>query len=266
LGLSAKKGSLTSVIGQKQQRLQVSVDWSKVPKRGESTGFVTFTGAGKTFRVAVRAAAAEAKLAADYKGFIESNGFVSLAAAHYSRKVDKAASHWAVVEGLGHTGQSVQAQPLLAAPLVDTANLRVLAPAVEYDFYTFTEAAPVVTVSSLPTHPTTRSSSMRYGVALDNGPVRVVDFKTVGRSEEWKQNVLRNSAQRQIKGQQLSPGRHTLTLYLIDPGVVLDRITIDLGGLQPAYGTIPETRFPGFGLSSNVREKDGHNPLKKSLQ
>ncbi len=60
----------------------------------------------------------------------------------------------------------------------------------------------------------------------------------MGRSEEWKQNVLRNSVQRQIKRQRLSSGRHKLTLYLIDLGVVLDRIIIDLGGLQPAYGTI----------------------------
>ncbi|MBC6607558.1 glycosyl hydrolase 115 family protein [Hymenobacter sp. BT188] len=262
LTLSAQKGTLTSAGGQKQQRLQVHVDWRKVPKQGAPTGFLTFTGAGKTFRVVVRAAVAESKLAADYQGFIEINGCVSMLATHYSRKADKAASRWALVEGLGHAGQSLQAQPLQAEPLADTANIRTQAPAVEYDFYTFSRAAPIVTVYTLPTHPTTRSTSMRYGVALDNGPIEIVDFKTVGRSEEWKQNVLRNRAQRQTKGPLLSPGRHTLTIYLLDPGVVLDHLTIDLGGLQPAYSLIPETwKASGLPSPTSPTRKVSARPL-----
>ena len=35
---------------------------------------------------------------------------------------------------------------------------------------------------------------MRYAVSIDDGPLTIVDFKTFGRSEEWKQNVLRNRA------------------------------------------------------------------------
>jgi hypothetical protein len=244
LSISAKEGTLTSVIGQKQQRLEVRVDWRKLPKSGDATAYLTFSGAGKKIRVAVQALASQSKVLADYQGHIESNGYVSIVAAHYSRKVDKPTSQWALVKGLGHTGQSLQAQPLQATSLVEPSQLQGQAAMVEYDFYTLTPAAPVLTVATLPTHPATRQASMRYGVALDNGPVETVDFKTVGRSDEWKQNVLRNSALRQVKGQMLTPGRHTLKLYLIDPGVVLDRITIDLGGLRPAYGTVPETRWP----------------------
>jgi len=40
---------------------------------------------------------------------------------------------------------------------------------------------------------------------------------------------------------QLWPGRHTFGLYLLAPAVVLGRMTIELDGLQPAYGIIPET-------------------------
>jgi hypothetical protein len=241
LVLSAPQGYLGGGEGQKQQRLRVSVDWRKAPPGKALTGTVTFTGAGQSRRVAVRAEGAGANIPT---GFAETNGYVSMAAAHYSRNTNRAATQWALVPGLGHAGQALQAQPLQATPLADAANLSGQAAVVEYDFQTFTRAAPVVAVSTLPTHPTTRGAGMRYGVALDNGPVQVVDFKTVGRSEEWKQNVLRNSAVRQVIGPVLLPGRHTLKLYLIDPGVVLDRITIDLGGLRPAYGTIPETRRP----------------------
>jgi hypothetical protein len=69
----------------------------------------------------------------------------------------------------------------------------------------------------------------------------VVDFKTVGRSEEWKRNVLSNRAERTIKLPFLDKGAHTLRIYCIDPGVMLDEIHIDLGGLKKAYSSLPET-------------------------
>jgi hypothetical protein len=37
-------------------------------------------------------------------------------------------------------------------------------------------------------------------------------------------------------------GRHSLKITMIDPGVVLDKIVIDLGGLRPSYLGPPETR------------------------
>ena len=69
----------------------------------------------------------------------------------------------------------------------------------EYDFYTFSSAAPVINVFTLPTHPLNTNYSMRYAVSIDNAPLKVVDFRTYGRSEEWKQNVLRNQAERKIQ-------------------------------------------------------------------
>jgi hypothetical protein len=255
LVLSEKQGALTTATGQKQQRLRVRVDWSKLPQHGDQTAYLTFAGAGKKFRVAVRAMAAPSQEVAGFAGFLEDNGYVAITAAKYSRTTTKPANHWALVAGLGQAGQTLQAQPLQAEPLVDAANVLTQASVVEYDFYTFTQAAPVVAVATLPTHPTTRLTGMRYGVALDDGPVQVVDFTTVGRSEEWKQNVLRNKALRQVKGPVLAPGRHTLKLFLIDPGVVLDRITIDMGGLKPAYGTVPETRWPRANPATTIIEK-----------
>jgi hypothetical protein len=63
----------------------------------------------------------------------------------------------------------------------------------------------------------------------------------VGRSEEWKENVLRNRAERTIQLSHLNRGHHTLKIYAIDPGVILDEIRIDLGGLKKAYSAIPAT-------------------------
>ena len=114
---------------------------------------------------------------------------------------------------------------------------------VEYEFYTFTTAPATVNIFTLPTHPLNNRYSMRYGLSVDDGPVKILDFRTFGRSEEWKQNVLSNRAERKIQMPLLEKGFHTLKIYAIDPGVILDEIRIDLGGLKKAYSSLPETKL-----------------------
>ncbi|MCJ8165955.1 glycosyl hydrolase 115 family protein [Pontibacter sp. E15-1] len=240
--LSEQRGKLSSDFGKKEQRIWVSVDWSKISQRQEATGYITLKGAGKTYRVAVKAVKPADPAFAAYEGFAESNGYVSIFAENFSRKTDKQSKGWELVEGLGHTGKALMALPLEVKPVGETESVKEHAPFVAYDFYTLTAAAPTITVSTLPTHPVTKAHGMRYAVSIDDGPVEVVDFQTFGRSEEWKENVLRNSAERRLTYQRIGTGKHVLKIYLIDPGVLLDKITIDLGGLKKAYSTIPETK------------------------
>jgi hypothetical protein len=96
-------------------------------------------------------------------------------------------------------------------------------------------------VYTLPTHPLNKYTGMRYGLSIDNGPVQLIDFKTVGRSEEWKQNVLRNAAIKKAAFPSLKEGRHTLKVFAIDPGVVLDRMELRFGETPASYGVVPET-------------------------
>jgi hypothetical protein len=56
----------------------------------------------------------------------------------------------------------------------------------------------------------------------------------------WSTNVLRASAFGVTK-HAIAPGKHTLRIFMVDPGVVLDHLTIDLGGLKPSYLPPAET-------------------------
>jgi hypothetical protein len=54
----------------------------------------------------------------------------------------------------------------------------------------------------------------------------VADFATQGRSETWKQNVLRNQAILRLR-LPLGSGRdHVLRIGAVDPGVLLDQVRI----------------------------------------
>ena len=227
--LSQSSGTLKPQTGNKDRRIWVELDWALAPSKALFDGKIEFKADGKKRTVVVQALNNTAP-----KGSIrENNGVISFFASSFSRK----ANEWALTEGLGHTGSSLTS----AINTTYFANPSS-APTVEYDFYSNTESNAEVSVFTLPTHPLNNQYSMRYAVSLDGSPIQVVDFKTANRSNEWKQNVLSNTAIRKIKTDKLTPGKHTLKIYAIDPGVILDRVTIDFGGLIKSYGVIPETK------------------------
>ena len=77
---------------------------------------------------------------------------------------------------------------------------------------------------------------VRIAVSLDGGPLQIFDYATIGRSDEWRENVLSNTAVRSLPFKLLQPGPHVLKVHALDPGVVLDRIEIELDGAPKHYG------------------------------
>jgi hypothetical protein len=243
--LSKNNGLLSPGQGMKQVRIWVDIDWSKLSTNEKGAGHIICTGGGQQMVVNVQVTKRNKNELAGYNGFIEDNGFISMHATHFTRQTNNALHQWKVINGLGYTGNALQALPLTISNEIatDPDSIKTRHSFVAYDFYTFSSVNPFVTVFTLPTHPINNNFSVRYAVSIDNGPLKVVDMKTFGRSEEWKQNVLRNRAERRIEMPFLKAGKHTLKIYCVDPGVILDEIRIDLGGLKKTYSTIPETRM-----------------------
>ncbi|MEO6455128.1 MAG: hypothetical protein ABIN97_13695, partial [Ginsengibacter sp.] len=242
--LSENNGVLSPETGNNQTRIWVDVDWSKFGENGKRNGNIIFTSGGKQMMLNIQATKINQPALSGYNGFIENNGFISMNATHFSRQTNKPSNQWKLIDGLGYTGSALQALPfsLKSKSPTDPDSIKRSNAFVEYDFYTFSSATPSLKLFTLPTHPLNNNMSVRYAVSIDNGPLKIIDSRTFGRSEEWKQNVLRNYAVRNEKLQHINAGRHTLRIYTIDPGVVLDRILIDLGGLKSAYSVIPQTR------------------------
>jgi hypothetical protein len=240
--VSQQTGRLTS--GSNQSRLWVSVDRSKLALTKSTDGFITIKSGDRSFKVIVKAD--KEKVPQGYKGFIENNGYISIQAKNYQGNLMRNDNHWDEIDGFGSTGTSMQAVHLsINATFKPDATDKEIknGPVISYNFITNKTAPAEVKIYTIPTYPLNKNFEMRYAVSVDDGPATVLNFKTVGRSEEWKQNVLSNSAMRSVKMQMLSAGKHVLHIYLVDPGVILDRILIDLGGLKPFYGLVPETLY-----------------------
>lgn len=239
--LSAASGTLQPTTGNNQIRLWITIDWHKDATNKPLTGQVIFKGAGKQIAVDVTGTPVPPNLI-NYHGYIDNNGTVSMYAARYSKHTPTPAGKWEILNDLGYTGNSLQLSlHKQGTPDTTTIAIKKNNPYVAYDFYTSAAGTPAVTVYSLPTHPLNKTYSMRYALCIDDSPLTIVDFRTVGRSEEWKQNVLRNNAIKQTALPAITSGKHTLKIYGIDPGVILDRIVINLGTTRNAYSAIPQT-------------------------
>ncbi len=242
--VSQSAGKLTPNGMESQVRLWVSVDWAKLPTGKNEDGTISIQSGSSVYTLKVKASNYTLPPLGGYKGFVENNGYISIYAKDYQENLKHGTSYWAATYGFGATEQSMEALPLTIKPaiIIDNTDSEIKnMPALAYNFYTFNNSPAEVNIYTIPTYPLNKNFEVRYAVGVDDGPATILNFKTVGRSEEWKQNVLSNSAIRSVKVPSLNAGKHVLHVYMIDPGVILDRILINLGGLKPGYGLVEET-------------------------
>jgi hypothetical protein len=169
--------------------------------------------------------------------FKEQNGIVSIFASHYSGLRNDKNYRWTLLDGLGYTGNVMFAKQINSGNILskDSAILT-------YDFFTTTVSAPTVHVYTVPTHPLNNNFGLKYAIRIDQSDWQIQDFTTQGRSKTWKENVLSNQAEQKIVFKQLTPGKHHIEILAIDPGVMIDRLLINLGEVKPAYSLVKETK------------------------
>lgn len=78
----------------------------------------------------------------------------------------------------------------------------------------------------VPTHPIIATGHLRVTLSLDDSQPRELSYETVGRSEEWKENVLNNVAVRRVKLPLRKRNNHLLFIKAVDEGVILDQVII----------------------------------------
>jgi hypothetical protein len=140
---------------------------------------------------------------------------------------------WEIIDDLGSAGRAVRAK--LDLPSLDAKDAARSAPLV-YEFASSSAVGGEAKIVALPTKPLHPGLGVRVAVSLDGGPLELFDYATVGRSDEWRENVLSNTAVRSLRFKMLNPGRHELRIHALDPGVILDRIEIVLDGAPAHYG------------------------------
>jgi hypothetical protein len=223
------------------QRIEVDVRWDQVPA-GAQAGRVIVTGAGgqvATIEVPLRHAE---QRATNVTGFVETGGAVAIEAEHYARAVAADGRSWLRVPGLGRTLSGMTTLPADAAAVSPAA-----APRLEYDVYLFEPGKVAVQATLSPTLKFRPDAGLRYAVAIDDEAPQIVDIHADGTLRHWEKIVSDGVAQFTTAHAVKAAGRHTLKVWALDPGIVLQRLLIDAGGLKPSYLGPPES--PNIGAN-----------------
>ena len=79
------------------------------------------------------------------------------------------------------------------------------------------------------------NTDTKYSVQIDDGALATPSSSHVEYSQVWFESVLRNCAVNKSTLHIDKPGRHTLRIRVGDPGIVLQKIVLDFGGMKRSY-------------------------------
>jgi hypothetical protein len=225
--LSKVKGSV-----QYEDKVYVSIDWSKAPK-GKQNGEIVLARGSQEFAIRVPINNEDVK----GLGFIQNNGVISIEAANFHKKKDASGIKWTVVPNLGRTHSSVTVMPSNAEKQLDLTT----APSLEYTFTTFTDSVLKIETYLSPTLNYKKNEGLLYAIAVDDEKPQTINVNLGEEKPDWEYPEWWNTAVtdhiRKKKSTHVGfkAGVHTLKLWMIDPGLVFQKFVIDGGGLKPSY-------------------------------
>jgi hypothetical protein len=150
-------------------------------------------------------------------------------------------AQWQVIPGLGRSGDSVAVYPVTTASIDRPGDILVQAPRLEYDMTTTSFGQVEVTTYCLPTRRIHEGRGLRYAVAIDDEQPRIVDLNEDTEGPRWSQNVPQNATINSTRHRIAAAGHHILKVWMVDPGVVMDKIVVNAGGVKDSYLGPPET-------------------------
>jgi hypothetical protein len=170
-------------------------------------------------------------------GFVEGNHYVSIEAEHFTAKTSAGAVHWDKIPGFGETLSGMTVFPVTAP----SAEPPQPGPTLEYRMYLFEGGKLNVEAIVAPTLGFVPGRGLRFAISFDDQPPQVVDALAHNSQKDWEQavsdGVRKVTSALTVNGQ----GYHTLKFRMVDPGVVLEKLVVSQGPLQPSYLGPPES-------------------------
>jgi len=229
-----------------ERRVWVSVDWSRVPA-GTTRGKITLAGAGATVTVGVTAFNPTEVTRASLQGFVEGAGVVSIEAEHTTKRTAVGSGRWVRVEDYGPTLSAMRATAPPDASAVTPASLASgRASCLEYRMYLFSTGRVDVSAFVAPSLNFLPHRGLQLAVSFDDEPPQVVtlvpaDYIAQHGNMDWEKCVGDNRRIVRTTHQLAQPGYHTLKVWMVDPGIVLEKLVVNLGGEKPSYLGPPES-------------------------
>ena len=225
----------------KQTRLLISINWNLVPK-GNSTGLITVEGTHEQVPIKVNVSNPTGITLKTLEGFMETGGFVSIEAKHYTKFTKTGNYRWINIQDYGNTFSGMRADcPPDAAPAVPGNN----SPCLEYKMFLIDTGKVDVESIFSPTLNFMPGRGLKYAVSFDNAAPKIVTLVpenyVAGFGQDWEKSVIDNSRKSVTSFLIDKPGYHILKVWMVDPAVVLEKVIVNCRGLKPSFLGPPES-------------------------
>ena len=237
---------------EKETRLGVTIDWSRVSP-GKNEGMMTISGAGEVVNVIISAFKPEDVTPETLDGFVEGEGYVSIEAEHFLNNNPEGDRKWIKIENYGHTLSAMRVNASVDSPPSIPGKD---SPCLEYKMYLFTSGNIEVNSIFSPTLNFIPGRDLRYAISFDDQPAQIItlvpgNYNAQNRNADWEKSVSDNARFSVTKHFIPSPGYHTLKIWMVDPGLVVQKIIVNTGGLKPSYLGPPESFYNKINMKNN---------------
>ncbi|KAL4951724.1 hypothetical protein BDW69DRAFT_186134 [Aspergillus filifer] len=235
VSITNARGTLIAPGNSSDARAVISMDRTKAPQGTSSATFHILrtnnsnssgSGNNSTIKATVHLPLTNPAIPTSYKGYISSNGAISIEAAHWSNAESTNGTSYIEIPYYGRTLSGVKTWPVTSPSLTPATG-----PKLSYDFYATSsvQSAELTCLlgASLDHDPT---SPLRLAYAVDDEmepqTVRVfADYPAGEHPRDWDTGVIRGVG----------------SIWLLEPGVVLEKVMVDLGGLLGTSLGAPES-------------------------
>jgi hypothetical protein len=149
----------------------------------------------------------------------------SVEAEAYNVMRPSAGAAWELIPGLGRSGKGAVGIFPVSTPSLAESSLATEAPRMDYDLDLPAAGSYTLQTHLIPTHPLS-GGALRFAVSIDEGRPQLVEMDVRDGGPEWAHGVLDSVRVTTAALSVDTPGKHTLHIYGVDPGVVLDKLVI----------------------------------------
>jgi len=216
----------------KENRILLTVDWKNAPMGIKQ---VPVTVSGPAGKVVVQANIRH--LGNGSAAFGEADKTVSMDAAHYTRAIGGNDIHWDVVPEIGRNSSGVALFPVTVSPVVPGGS----SPRLEYQVYLSDTGMAKLYAYLSPTLDFNGGEGLHYGISIDDEAPQIISIHSDKSNRAWEQSVADEIRKPLSQHHITKAGIHTVRFWAVDPGVVLQKLVLDMGGVKPSYLGPPET-------------------------
>ena len=239
------KLSQTSGTVEKDQRLWVSIDWSAAPAGKSNGSLVIARRDGEKVQVkvdAVRSNEVTSQSLGDAIGGL--TGPISIEAERATKNVEAAGVRWEKIPDYGRGSSGMAVFPVTAPSVTPERS-----PRLEYKLYIAAAGEVHVDLITGPTMDFVPGRGLRLAVSFDDQPPQVIDaFAKQAYADPAKRPDLSSPAVKdwhtwvRDNARKLSSthtvgesGVHTLKVWMVDPGIVLQELIVHHNNVRPSY-------------------------------